>query len=66
MDGAHAARQTKGERVSTCLNNNFERSKVLLCKFLRRFSGMNVVRLGKHLVPNDKVRGRSLAFVSGC
>ena len=49
--------------MSTCLSNNFKRSEVLLHKFLRRSSGANVVRLDKHLVPNDKVQRRSLAFV---
>ena len=52
--------------MSTCLSNNFKRSKVLLRKFLRRSSGTDVVRLDKHLVPNDEVWGRSLAFVGGC
>ena len=66
MDGVHAARQTEGEQVSTCLSNNFKRSEVLLCKFLRRSSGTNVVRLDKHLVSNDEVRGWSSAFVCGC
>ena len=66
VDGAHAVRQTKGVRVSTCLSNNFKRSEVFLRKFLRWSSGLDVVRLDKHLVPNDEVWGRSLAFVGGC
>ena len=49
--------------MSTCLSNNFERSKVLLHKFLRGSSGVNVVRLDKYLVSDDEVRRRSLAFV---
>ena len=65
MDGAHAARQTEGERVSTCLSDNFKRSEVLLCKFLRRSSGANVVRLDKHLVSNDEVWRRGLVSVGG-
>ena len=64
MDCAHAAGQTEGERVSTCLSNNFERSEVLLREFLRGSSGANVVRLDKYLVSDDKVWRRSLAFVS--
>ena len=63
MDRAHAAGQTEGERVSTCLSNNFKRSEVLLCKFLRGSSGANVVRLDKYLVSDDKVQRRSSAFV---
>ena len=66
MDGVHAARQTEGEQVSTCLGNNFKRSEVLLRKFLRRSSGANVVRLDKHLVSDDEVRRRSSAFVGRC
>ena len=66
MDGVHAARQKEGERVSTCLSNNFKRSEVLLCKFLRRSSDANVVRLDKHLVPDDEVWRQSLVFVGGC
>ena len=63
VDHVHTAGQTEGERVSTCLSNNFERSEVLLHKFLRGSSGANVVRLDKYLVSNDEVRRRSLAFV---
>ena len=63
MDGAHAARQTEGERVSTCLSNNFKRSEVLLRKFLRGWSGANVVRLDKYLVSNDEVQRWSSVFV---
>ena len=59
----HAAGQMEGERVSTCLSNNFERSKVLLREFLRGSSGANVVRLDKYLVSNDEVQRRSSAFV---
>ena len=65
VDGAHAARQMEGERVSTCLSNKFKRSKVLLHKFLRWSSGSDVVGLGKHLVPNDQVQGQDSAFVGG-
>ena len=63
VDRAHAAGQTEGERVSTCLSHNFKRSEVLLRKFLRGSSGANVVRLDKYLVSDDKVRRRSSAFV---
>ena len=63
MDHVHAAGQTEGERVSTCLSNNFERSEVLLCKFLRGSSGVNVIRLDKYLVSNDEVWRQSSAFV---
>ena len=49
--------------MSTCLSNNFERSKVLLRKFLRWSSGANVVRLDKYLVSDDEVRRRSSAFI---
>ena len=63
MDRAHTAGKMKGERVSTCLSNNFERSEVLLHKFLRGSSGANVVRLDKYLVSDDEVRRWSLAFV---
>ena len=49
--------------MSTCLSNNFERSEVLLHKFLRWSSGVNVVRLDKYLVSDDEVWRRSLAFV---
>ena len=52
-----------GERVSTCLSNNFERSEGLLHEFLRGSSGANVIRLDKYLVSNDEVWRRSLAFV---
>ena len=45
VDGVHTARQTEGERVSTCLSNDFKRSKVFLHKFLRWSSGSDVVRL---------------------
>ena len=54
MDCAHAAGQTEGERVSTCLSNNFEGSEVLLRKFLRGSSGANVVRLKNTLSPMMK------------
>ena len=63
VDGAHAAGQIEGERVSTCLSNNFKRSEVLLHKFLRGSSGANVVRLDKYLVSDDEVWRRSSAFV---
>ena len=63
MEHAHAAGQTEGERVSTCLSNNFKRSEVLLREFLRGSSGANVVRLDKYLVSDDEVRRRSSAFV---
>ena len=49
--------------MSTCLSNNFERSEVLLCKFLRWSSGANVVRLDKYLVSDDIVQRWSSAFV---
>ena len=49
--------------MSTCLSNNFERSEVLLRKFLRWSSGVNMVRLDKYLVSDDEVRRRSSAFV---
>ena len=49
--------------MSTCLSNNFERSEVLLRKFLRWSSGVNVVRLDKYLVPDDEVWRRSSVFV---
>ena len=49
--------------MSTCLSNNFKRSEVLLHKFLRGSSGVNVVRLDKYLVSDDEVRRWSLAFV---
>ena len=64
VDRTHAAGQTEGERVSTCLSNNFKGSKILLRKVLRWSSGANVVRLDKYLVSDDKVRRRSSAFVS--
>ena len=63
VDRVHAAGQTEGERVSTCLSNNFERSEVLFCKFLRGSSGVNVVRLDKCLVSDDEVWRWSSAFV---
>ena len=63
VDRVHAAGQTEGEQVSTCLSNNFERSKILLCEFLRGSSGANVVRLDKYLVSDDEVWRRSSAFV---
>ena len=63
VDRAHAAGQTEGERVSTCLSNNFERSKVLFREFLRGSSGANVVRLDKYLVSDDEVRRQSSALV---
>ena len=63
MDRAHAAGQTEGERVSTCLSNNFKRSEILLRKFLRGSSGANVVRLDKYLVSDDEVRRRCSVFV---
>ena len=50
--------------MGTCLSNNFERSEVLLRKFLRWSRGANVVRLDKYLVSNDEVRRRSSAFIS--
>ena len=49
--------------MDTCLSNNFERSEVLLRKFLRWSSGANVVRLDKYLVSDDEVWRRSSAFV---
>ena len=49
--------------MSTCLSNNFERSKVILHKFLRGSSGANVVRLDKYLVSDDEVWRQSSAFV---
>ena len=55
VDRTHAAGQTEGERVSTCLSNNFKRSKVLLHEFLRGSSGANVVRHDKYLVSDDKI-----------
>ena len=63
VDRAHAAGQTEGERVSTCLSNNFEGSEVLLHKFLRWSGGANVVRLDKYLVSDDKVQRWSSVFV---
>ena len=63
VDRTHTAGQTEGERVSTCLSNNFKRSKVLLRKFLRGSSGANVVRLDKYLVSDDEVGRWSSAFV---
>ena len=63
VDRTHAAGQMEGERVSTCLSNNFERSEVLFCKFLRGSSSANVVRLDKHLVSDDEVQRRSSALV---
>ena len=51
--------------MSTYLSNNFKRSEILLCEFLRGSSGANVVRLDKHLVSDDEVWRRSLAFVGG-
>ena len=49
--------------MSTCLSNNFERSEVLLHKFLRGSSGVNVVRLDNYLVSDDEVPRWSSAFV---
>ena len=49
--------------MSTCLSNNFKRSKVLLREFLRGSSGANVIRLDKYLVSDDKVQRRSSVFV---
>ena len=49
--------------MSTCLSNNFERSKILLREFLRGSSGANVVRLDKYLVSDDEVQRRCSAFV---
>ena len=49
--------------MSTCLSNNFERSEVLLHKFLRWSRGANMVRLDKYLVSDDEVRRRSSVFV---
>ena len=63
VDHAHAAGQTEGERVSTCLSNNFERSEILLHEFLRGSSGVNMVRLDKYLVSDGEVWRRSSAFV---
>ena len=63
MDHVHAAGQMEGERVSTCLSNNFKRSEVLLHKFLRESSGANVIRPDKYLVSDDEVWRWSLAFV---
>ena len=63
MDRPHAARQMEGEQVSTCPSNNFKRSEVLLCEFLRGSSYANVVRLDKYLVSDDKVWRQSSAFV---
>ena len=63
VDRTHTAGQTEGERASTCLSNNLERSEVLLHKFLRWSSGANVVRLDKYLVSDDEVRRWSSAFV---
>ena len=49
--------------MSTCLSNNFKRSEVLLCEFLRGSGGENVIRLDKYLVSNDKVQRRCSVFV---
>ena len=56
VDRAHAAGQTEGEQVSSCLSNNFKRSEVLFREFLRGSSGANMVRLTNTLSPMMKSR----------
>ena len=63
VDRARTAGQTEGERVSTCLSNDFKRSEVLLREFLRGSGGANVVRLDKYLVSDDEVQRWSSTFV---
>ena len=47
MDGAHATRQMEGERVSTCLGNNFKRSEVLLVVVCGIFNMIVYIKNGK-------------------
>ena len=50
--------------MSTCLGNDFKRTKVFLCKLLGWSSGLNMVGLNEYLISDGEVQSRSLTFVS--
>ena len=50
--------------MSTCLGNDFKRTKVFFHKLLGWSSGSNVIRLDEYLISDREVWSQSLMFVS--
>jgi hypothetical protein len=65
VDGLHTGRKSEGKGVSTCLGDDFKRSKEFLCKFLGRPSGPDIVGFDKYLVSHLEVQSQSTALGSG-